>query len=443
MFATIIAVFITLWGIASYVQHRKSSFVIAVFLLASCCIFLIPKSVMLEDLAIVMVVAAILFDLSQGKKVFSLKGDSVGKIIVILLIYYLIAVVWTVIQGLETLVDALKVYRRDLFYLYYFVFKTLSVTDLKKLYKPLLVLTVIGGVLYYLQFAGICVLTDIDKSTEVAKGGFAKYQNIPMLGIPFMIYFIVRKEETSFWALLFWVGFQIVPMSRGGIIAAVIALTYYVIVSGRNRAYKHLFVKVLALVLLFSPILLFRFIKDNDRGTAAQDIKSAYSITDFSDFNYSDGGTFTFRIALALERINYMWENKETIPMGVGVIHEQSPNNVFDFYIGTDFITSDGEFKRQSIDTEDIAYISHLFRYGVIYLILFIIFIRVAFILLRADIKDNAISAVGFIMFLILVINSLTSDCFSFMRLMFVPLLCMAIIQTCNKEDLNRLFPVK
>ena len=301
--STLILAVIALWGIISYYKNIKSFFLISLVIVVSSGISLFPSSVMCEDLALMMAFAAIVYELSTRKHFFSVKGDPVGKLIVVLLFYYFVEVVVTTVHGTETFVNALKVYRRDLFYLYYFIFRGFNIFDIKKAYKPLLILTVIGGVLYYLQFLGIHILSNATEEMETVKGGYDRYGNIPMLGIPFMIYFIVRREPIKFLYLLFFLGFQIMPMSRGGIIAAVIVISYYIYKCRKYELYKGVVVKMMALVLLFSPVLVFRFVQDNERGSAVQDVKSASSLTDFAEFDYASGGTFTFRIAIALERI--------------------------------------------------------------------------------------------------------------------------------------------
>lgn len=441
--AVLILVGFALWGILSYFQHNKGFFLLAVFLVISSCINLIPSSIISEDLSLAMALTAIIYDLAHGVKVFSTKRDPVGKLILILLFYCFFEAIWTAAQGAETFIYALKVYRRDLFYVYYFVFKQLSLSDIMRVCKPLLTLTIVGGVLYYLQFASIHMLSNFSDNTVVAGGGYSRYSNTPMLSIPFLVFFIVKRDNVNIWVLLFFVGLLIMPMSRGNIIASIIAIAYYIVKRGKFNSYRGIAIKLLIPFLLFSPVLIYRFIQDNDRGTAAQDIRKALSFSDFSEFDYGSGGTFTFRIALALERFNYMVNNPETLLTGVGVIHEQSPNNKFEFYIGTNLIYMDGVERRQTIDTEDIAYVSHTFRYGLIYLLLFILFIRSCFVRLKSGMKKHAIGAVGFVFLFILVINSLSSDVFSFLRFMFIPLLNMAIIKTCDNENLTKLYPIK
>ena len=437
---------IAIWGIISYIKNMKHCFLIALFLVVSSLINILHTSVYFEDISLIMLFAVIIYDLACGREVFNLRNDPIGIIIIVLLLYYLFNVVLTVVRGDETLLFALKVYRRDLFYLYYFVFKNIELDDIIKTYDPLLKFTILGGILYYLQFVGIHVLENTADVTEVAAGGFPRYTNIPMLGIPFLFYFLVSEKEIKPYYLIFFLGFLIMPMSRGTIIAAMITFAFYLYRMRKYRSlspYMPMIRKVVILFFLFTPVLLFRFVKDNERGSALQDISSATSIVDSSDFDYNDGGTFTFRIALALERFNYMYSNGVNNLVGVGTIHEQSPNNNFDFYIGTAFHDVDGDFRKQYIDTEDIAYVSHIFRYGLIYLFLFVYFIYLSFSRFSSCMFIHSIGAVGFLFFMMLCINSLSNDVFSFMRTMFVPLLSLAMINTYSPDELSDIAPIK
>lgn len=439
----ILLIFVTFWGILSYFRNKKHFFLISLVVVISSGLGFVPGSVTIEDLTLVMGITILLGESLKGNKVLSTSNDPIGKIILLILAYYFLNVVWTFVQGRETLAFGLKVFRRDLFYIYYFVFKKISITDLKRAFKPILVLTVIGGICYYLQFVGIHLLAGSSEDLKAAKGGFVRYTNTPMLGLPFMIYYIVKKDNIKFVYLLFFIGFLIMPMSRGGIMAAAVSLAYFIWSNGRFDKYKKVVAKLLLLLLLFSPVLIWRFVKDNERGNAMQDITSASTIGNYSDFEYDDGGTFTFRVALAMERFDYMTHHPESLLFGVGTIHEKSPNNHFKFYIGTNSLRDDGYIEKLSIDTEDIAFISHIFRYGFVYFFLFVYFIILCFIRLKKDMHNNAVGAVGFIFFLMITLNSPSSDVYSFLRIMLIPLLTIALIQNYNKTILNKNFPIK
>ncbi len=56
---------------------------------------------------------------------------------------------------------------------------------------------------------------------------------------------------------------------------------------------------------------------------------------------------------------------------------------------------------------------------------------------------NNAVGAVGFIFFLMITLNSPSSDVYSFLRIMLIPLLTIALIQNYNKTILNKNFPIK
>ena len=77
-----------------------------------------------------------------------------------------------------------------------------------------------------------------------------------------------------------------------------------------------------------------------------------------------EGGSSIFRMAMLIERIDYLVKNPQYLLFGVGAIHEDSPNcyNRFDFTLGT---RNEGRmFGKCLIESGDITWVPVSLRYG-------------------------------------------------------------------------------
>ena len=99
--------------------------------------------------------------------------------------------------------------------------------------------------------------------------------------------------------------------------------------------------------------------------------------------NYNSGsGTFTFRMAMLMERVFYLIENPKYLMTGVGTMHEESPSTLdqFDFLLGT--INEDSYSGKGIIECSDITWVPIVLRYGligtVLHFMMFVVIIRKA-----------------------------------------------------------------
>lgn len=308
---------------------------------------------------------------------FSVKRDIVGKFILIIVGLTTFDALMSPVRGVESLPYALMVLRFEIPYLLYFVFRSIPVYSLKKSMPILLYGSIITGILYYLQFIGIFLLVASDESQ--ASMEFSRYNNIPILTIPIILYLFssTGKTKNKMSILVFFAGILILSQNRGMILAVAIALGYYII-KYRTLISKKMIVGLGIVVLLSSSVLAYRF---SQKGSTGDGLKSELLLAKemFHNRNYRFydnsmmvvNGTLAFRSALIAERVDYLVEHPLSLIIGAGSYHEKSPSTKkLPFVLGSR--TEDGVAK---VDTGDISLVSRIFRYGLLYMFIFAAFL--------------------------------------------------------------------
>nr|WP_320118761.1 hypothetical protein [uncultured Marinifilum sp.] len=430
-------------GVFSYLSKTYSRFIVILFLILSSGFGFIPSPLLkLHDISFVMCFGSAIFASFSSKTIFTAKNDIVAKIIYALLGWYTLVAALTIILGNETILFTLKIWRLELFYLTYFTFRQIPRNSLEKAFKPLLILTVISGIFYLLQFVGITGFLNENVDENIGQAiKFSRFRNASNLSLVFLYYLIYTKKniELRYVYLLILSAVIVFQLSRGLIVSIVGSILLYQIVRGQISKLIRVSLLGSLLFLLFLPVIQYRFA--SQEGTSEDvgfigGIKNGLSMLGTEDFDKDDiDGTFTFRIALALERWNFLKENTQYLWTGVGSIHEESPNNKFIFDIGT--YNERYEYGKGMINTTDISYVSHVFRYGLVYLIIFLLFLYYSIRRLYSC-KNNIFALVGFLVLTQMIIQSLGSDRFSRFILMAMPLLLIAQTAKINGKKMHR-----
>lgn len=392
-----------------------------------------PGNIKLEDFGLLICLVLIPYAYTKDKNLFNTKHDSIGKIIKILIAYYFLCAILSQLRGKENIIYSLMLVRFDIFYLSYFLFKKIPLKDISVVFKKLIYINLIGGILYYLQFIGITgILLGAESSSPEE---IARYSNTPFLSLPIFLYLITTKEKIKYKPILilFYCGLFILPMSRGVLIATIfVCLTYFLIKKKVRLRVKH-FAIVFLLVLIFKPIISYRFSSEGSTGSGTFkeifNITSYFAESDFSGYNslsiINDEGTFTFRMLMVAERLKFLLQSPISLLLGEGTIHESSQSiKKYAFNIGTVIKDNDDSLHMQQIDTNDVAFISHLFRYGFIYLVLYFIFLSRAIKSLNK--ADCELYTVTLLFLSIKIVQSLGSDSFSTFSSMFFILAVLA-----------------
>ena len=369
------------------------------------------------DAFIIMNLAILAVQLVTSKSSGSYKRKSkIGKAIIILLIYTTIRTFIAIVLGEETVAYSIKVLRTDFFRLSFFVFSQIDNTDIKKFFKALLTLAIIVGIFY-----GISLIE------WLASGQTTKLVNrtaIFALSAPLLYLLYVEKivDKNRYILVGVFVVLLMMTFSRGLFMAVGASLVYYLFIFKRKK-------NVLLPAIVFLPLFLYLFsVLDKNKATemsgmsTAEEIQYAMNLSSYDDFQ--GAASFGNRFAMVWEKSLYLSEHPSSLVWGVGPIHEDSPNNRFQFLVGT-YKTIDGVRSKQQIDTDDVAMLSHVFRYGIVWLFLFLYFIVISFKTLKRN-REKPFVIAAELMLLTLCLVGFSNDFFSELPMMLMPLILLS-----------------
>lgn len=407
-------------SILYYLQKKYTNFIILLFFILSGGFHLLSMpSIKIGDYALLTCFILLAIEFKHDKSFFNCKNDKVGLLILLLIFYYLFSAIFSVVRQRESLFYSLLIFRFDLFYLSYFLFRKIDFESINKAFSKLIGITIIGGVLYYLQFIGVTGILQADSNMINASSGFVRLRNVPYLTVPVLFYLLVNQKYIKYRNLLiiFFCGLIVFPMNRGGIISSLLVVGSYFMIK-RKVSLKHIFL-ITFIFLLFQPILSYRFSNNGSTGEGIlSELTTSVGIITENDIDgytnsaiYSDG-TFVFRILLVVERLNYLSRSLTNLCLGIGTVHESSSSiRSYSFSLGTITVGNDGSLEMHQIDTNDVAFITHLFRFGLIYLFIFLCFLIVS--LKRLYRSPEPLCITAFLFLFAKVVQSLGSDGFS------------------------------
>ncbi|MFT4095297.1 MAG: hypothetical protein QM640_16830 [Niabella sp.] len=421
---------VALLGAVSYLYKNYDYFIIALFFILSMGFgFVAQPTFKLPDLALGMCLICSVVSFFQNTSHFNIKGDPVAAIIFILLGYYTVVAVFTIATGTENMTYGLKVWRLELLYLSYFSFRKIPYPSVMKALKVLSVITLITAVFYLLQYVGIEGVLISKAFDEGAAGSssLARFRNFPLLTTVCIFYFLFCKKSSRYRWIYILILFAVIifMQSRGEILATLAAVALYFLIKGEVGRIVKAGLVLLVLALLFLPVIEYTFQGRNSSGNASftDEVGKGLNIASGSAASLRQTdieGTFIFRMVLLRERMDFLF-SKSRYLFGVGTIHEDSPNNRFSFVIGSQKIDDKGDLVYQQIDTNDIAFVTHIFRYGFLYLVIFLAFLCFALKKLYKNSRLSVVSLIAFLLLMKYIIQSLGGDQFStFAKMAFI-----------------------
>lgn len=416
-----------IYGIYTFSTKKYIPFIIVTFIIISNCLGILPAPLPFKtgDIFILL----LLYCLTNSKGIFN-NVDKIGRYILYLLIYILINGIITIISGSEDVGYSIMVMRFEVYLLSYYIFRRIPLICIKKSLRILMWLTVISACLYYLQFLGINLLSASTNDT-ISIHNYSRLNNIPLL-TDFMIFYLflcTDKIRCKWILLLLLLGTVILSQNRGEILSIIICLIFYTIYNRNFKRTIKLTVISIIILLIFAPLLTYRFSSEGSKGEGIiAEAKIAYGIY-FNNVNISyitardlinSEGTGVFRAMLVKERMDYLFDSIISTIFGIGTIHEMSENGKkIGFNLGQEW--DDGTIKQ--IDTSDVAFLSHILRYGFVY---FIIFIYILILALKYSKKSNDfIIQCLFLLIISKLIQSINGDYFSGINQMFIVLLIL------------------
>lgn len=440
--STIVLVALLLFALSQWNQGKKvCSLLFLVFCICNA-FRLIPidfiNSAILNkwfDWALLYTIGTITLELAYGNKLFDTNDDIIGKIILFISIYCLISFLLTILLTAETMSYALQAYRHKLLFLSYFIIKTLNKDELYDLIRKISILVIVATLIFVLQPLGINLYQG-GADTVSYSDQMIRYRNSPLYIQLFILVAVVTEfryfkyPKISFLILL---AGLILPMSRTPIIVLAILCVIYIL---QQKRVKNTFMFSLlvggAMVFLY-PIIKYRFGSTD----TMNDIQFVLNMKSSADFSSSEMGTFSFRIAMLMERIEYLWDTNNFL-FGVGFPHEMSDytRSHFCFQIGT----WNPVYEMYSfLETPDNTWVALFMRLGFLGTLLFVFLFYKMGHLFYDSYTINSFAAIGllWITYLVFISNSGDTIGLSAYHNHIMLFILIRLIQSEKYQDIN------
>ena len=426
---------ITLLACYYYNSRQYVKFIIASFAICSDGFGILSPPDPLKTVDLFSVI--ILYGFVRGTLSINCKGDRIGKILLWLLLYEFIIGAATILTRHETPVYSVMVLRFEIYYFIYFLFKKIPNTAIEKAFKYLYIITVVTGLLYYLQFVGVVGILQISSVENVSSYTFYdRVQNKPLLTSIMLFYSLFYKGKLKYrWlSVFFFLGMIVLSQNRSEIIAVLASIGIAFIVVNDRKLWNKYVVLIVVSILTFMPIMSYRFSSEGSVGTGAfTEMQSSFDIISRNKTEgYGSGndvinteGTLVYRMLVLKERLDYLSESFLRTIFGIGTVHEYSPSGrSLAFFYGNIDTNKDVVYY---IDTTDIAFLSHVIRYGLVYLGLFVYFVCLASVMLKKC-KDEIFSLCALLLLISYLLRCFTGDFFTGVDNMFFLFLILSQI---------------
>lgn len=250
--------------------------------------------------------------------------------------------------------------------------------DFRRYLNFVMYLSIIQGVFYYLQLTGVTgVLSGYGSELELGESlEEHRFGNYPTMAIFFLLYFLFAEGISlpkRIIHIIFWGMMPIIGQMRGAIIALGASIALFAVL---RRNFKSFMITIcIAVAALYVVFPMFQM-RERKGMSTLQEIEMVISNPKAVYQNYDSrksSGTLIFRIAMLSERIDFLTDNPQYILTGVGVIHEDSPNQRYNFNIGTTSMLEGGFSNINMLSSADITWVGIIMRFGLIGVILFTI----------------------------------------------------------------------
>lgn len=362
---------------------RYDRYLVANMALMTNCFMLLPATSGLRGTDISLVISILIICLNAGRQKPKSDGsDKFKKYVLLIILFSIFELGYTILSGAESISWALKVVRVPLLISTYFVIRLIPIEYIRKFLKYAFAITVIDSILFLLEFLGIDTLPDVDPSKGLSLLGFASECNTPILSFVFLFCCmsnrIVTKRRILF--LILFLSILLLTFVRTYLLAFIVCAFLYLFIqkSDRNLIFKY----VIAAVFLY-PVMTFVFNSKDaaagaDSGSDFKNIVSGDFLDPTTNINCANG-TFAFRISMLAERVQYLTSNPKYLLFGVGLIHEDSPNcfNRFKFVLGS---PNSGRVNGICIiESGDDTWVPIVLRYGLLGTVLYVYFFIIVY----------------------------------------------------------------
>lgn len=426
MIVTILDIILLLLAIGKYL-NRKYTIPIVVFAFFVTDGFIIsfggvtPVIKHLDFAFIQMIITSFIMRMKYSN-FFSLKNDVVGKIIAIYLFFFLLEFIRTVVLNYDTLSYALADIRLWFIPFSYFMFRRIDLISFKQAGKYIIGFTLFSSLLFVLQYITHLPLIN----TFIGSEKVYRMHITPAFIEIIVLFLLFSKEKIRYRycyiSLLVLVLF--LSQNRTPIITLVILSLLNIVLY--NKSKKGII--VLIFLVIAYPFFNTLMEKRADGQTSINDSRAIEMITDMDYKNLQNESTFFFRIAIILERVEYLFSHPDKLLLGVGCIHEDSPKNRFNFITGT---RRPNSMNRMQLSSIDIMWCSPVIQFGILGVGL-LIFVMISCCMMFYRSRKDMIMMVGFLVFLGFFIQSFSSNSLRFSYNLFFMAILMAYNRTLN-----------
>lgn len=423
----IVCAFILLYGLDQYVRGRKGRGALVFFFFLTGGFHFLKQGwcpVKYPDFAITYLLVVALYNDMKGNYAFFKPQIKIYKVASIIGLYITLEFIRTIILNEEVFSFALANYRTYLPFFSFWLVQELKEREVIHLLKQITFITILSTVLFDLQ-----PLLHI-KILQHAWIHAGRYRNIPYLAYFFMILATIRldfnRRKSVALVLVFLIA-MVLTQHRAVMMAYVFCVGLYFLMSKKGDRFFQYGIIGLVFLLFAGEAIMTRFNKrmNNDSSTM-DDIKTVMNLDYEKAVNNefdNENGTFSFRVLLLLERIDYMIKDPRYALFGIGTRHEDSPKTErqFDFVLGSYRASKDAIGQTSS---GDLAWVNPLMRFGFFGIALFLYLSWVTFRYLYRRRKDSDLAMSTFLFYLFLMIISFKNDhLYGNMQMFFVYLL--------------------
>jgi hypothetical protein len=283
----------------------------------------------------------------------------------------------TLYEGIETPV-AVRVFRNFIFIIFIFVFATLELEGINKVFRLIIYATTIASILYCAQAViGVSILNNIsDDYTPVdlqINNGIGRFYNTPAFVLP--VFFLLAFHQSlvsskqRVWLILPNVMAIVFSQHRNMIIGVIICAILYYIITKRVTLSKAIFAGVAAFIVLLT-IDWFTGNRLTEGFTDMEDMLSnGLSTKDMLYTNLADMSTSEFRFYHFYERWSYITKDVVHSLFGLGFVTEDSHVvKALNFSIGL----TDNDGKIVQVATSDIVWTLFMIHFGIIGTLVFL-----------------------------------------------------------------------
>lgn len=361
-----------LFALIAYLKKRPSWVLFFIFLRYGCFGFVETAeissiTIKMYDIVIILIT---LLEWKKNKDYFKVYNSRLSWIIKAIVIFLTFEFVYTSLLDLESPRWAYNVFLKYFTFLLFFYVRNINIEDIRLFLKIMLVGSVVHGFFFYIQFLGI----DGFLVGRIEDGELSRYCNGPRWASFFILYCFFNDRISWFYRLFllsFFLPVLFLALFRTSFIALGVCFAMYLVT---RRQIKYTIFIVVGAVLLYGPITqVFQTREDSGPGTSSEEVFEVLRNPMSIYKNYSSGsGTFIFRTAMTLERVNYLIENPRYAPLGIGYVLENSDHDHYNFSLGTQKGDTGLIYR---LESNDVDWMEIVIRFGFVGSVLFLFMI--------------------------------------------------------------------